>query len=43
MAVGAIIGGVLGGRIAGRMNPDTLRWIVVAVGVALAIVCWFRN
>jgi uncharacterized protein len=43
MAVGAMIGGALGGRVAGRMNPDTLRWIVVAVGVTLAIVYWFRN
>jgi uncharacterized membrane protein YfcA len=43
MAVGAIIGGALGGRVAGCMNPDALRWIVVAVGVTLAIVYWFRN
>ena len=43
MAVGAIIGGALGGRVAGRMKPDALRWIVVAVGVTLAIVYWFRN
>jgi uncharacterized membrane protein YfcA len=43
MAAGALIGGALGGRFAGRMNPDTLRWIVVTVGVMLAIVYWFRD
>ncbi len=36
MAVGALIGGAIGGRVAGRMKPAALRWIVVAVGFALA-------
>ncbi|HEY6643444.1 sulfite exporter TauE/SafE family protein [Povalibacter sp.] len=43
MALGAMVGGALGGRVASRLNPDTLRWIVVVVGVALAIFYWFRN
>jgi uncharacterized membrane protein YfcA len=38
MAVGALIGGALGGRIAGRVRPATLRWIVIAIGIAIAIV-----
>lgn len=42
MAVGALAGGAAGGRLAGRMKPDTLRWIVVSVGFALAIYYWIR-
>ena len=38
MAVGALGGGVLGGRLAGRIKPVVLRWIVVAVGVIVAII-----
>lgn len=37
MAVGAI-----GGRIASRVKPAVLRWIVVTVGIALAIYYWSR-
>lgn len=37
MAVGAIIGGVLGGKVAGRVNPLTLRRLVVAIGLTVAI------
>jgi len=40
MAVGALIGGALGGRVASRMKPTVLRWIVVAVGFALAVYYW---
>ena len=43
MAIGAIIGGALGGKLAGRMNPDKLRWTVVAVGLVLAAYYWIRN
>ncbi|MBE7554414.1 MAG: sulfite exporter TauE/SafE family protein [Anaerolineales bacterium] len=38
MAVGALAGGVLGGRLAGRIKPATLRWIVVAIGVVVAVI-----
>lgn len=38
MAVGAIIGGVLGGKLAGRVKPIVLRWVVVTIGVAVAII-----
>ncbi|MBU0654227.1 MAG: sulfite exporter TauE/SafE family protein [Gammaproteobacteria bacterium] len=43
MAVGALIGGVLGGRLAGKINPTTLRWLVVSIGVAIALIYWIRQ
>ncbi len=42
MAVGALLGGVLGGRLAGRIKPATLRWIVVAIGIVVAIIYLVR-
>lgn len=42
MAIGALIGGSLGGRLAGRIKPTTLRWIVVAIGVTVAIIYFVR-
>lgn len=36
MAVGALLGGVLGGRFARWLNPQLLRWIIVAIGVGIA-------
>lgn len=43
MAVGALIGGVLGGRLAGRIQPSTLRWTVVIVGVLISIYYFARG
>jgi uncharacterized membrane protein YfcA len=43
MAVGALIGGVLGGRLAGRIQPSTLRWTVVIVGVLISIYYFVRG
>lgn len=43
MAVAALIGGALGGRLAARMDPTVLRWVVVAVGVTMAIVYWVKG
>ncbi len=43
MAVGALIGGVLGGRLAGRVSPSTLRWMVVTIGVIVAIIYLVRR
>ncbi len=43
MAVGALIGGALGGRLAGRVKPVTLRWVVVVIGVAVAIIYFVRG
>ena len=42
MAVGALAGGALGGRLAGRIRPQTLRWLVVAIGFAVAIIYFVR-
>jgi uncharacterized membrane protein YfcA len=42
MAIGALAGGAVGGRLAGSVKPDTLRWIVVSVGLALAVYYWIR-
>jgi hypothetical protein len=42
MAVGALIGGSMGGRLAGRLRPTPLRWIVVGIGVAVALIYWAR-
>jgi uncharacterized membrane protein YfcA len=42
MAVGALLGGVIGGRLASRIKPETLRRVVVTVGVAVAIIYFVR-
>jgi uncharacterized membrane protein YfcA len=42
MAVGALAGGVIGGRVASRIKPIVLRWIVVCVGLVVAVVYFIR-
>lgn len=42
MAVGALAGGALGGRFAGRIKPATLRMVVVAIGVIVALIYFIR-
>lgn len=42
MAVGALMGGMLGGKLAGKIDPNTLRWIVVSLGILIAIVYWLK-
>jgi uncharacterized protein len=42
MAAGAVIGGVLGGRIAGRISSVLLRRIIVAIGIAVSLIYFFR-
>ena len=42
MAGAALVGGALGGRLAGRIEPTTLRWIVVAIGVVVGLVYLVR-
>jgi uncharacterized protein len=42
MMVGALVGGALGGRLAGRIKPETLRRIVVAAGVIIALLFFWR-
>ncbi len=43
MAVGALLGGLLGGRLAGRVKASTLRWIVVTIGVIVAVIYLIRG
>lgn len=38
MAVCALLGGWLGGKLAGSVKPATLRWMVVTIGVVVAII-----
>jgi uncharacterized protein len=43
MAVCALIGGAAGGRLAGRIKPSTLRYVVVTVGVIVAVLYLIRG
>lgn len=38
MAASALAGGVVGGRFAGSINPGTLRWTVVTIGILVGII-----
>ncbi len=42
MACGAVLGGILGGKLAGRIKPSTLRWVVVTIGVIVAMIYLLR-
>ncbi len=42
MAVGALLGGALGCRMAGRIQPRTLRTVVITIGVIVAIIYLVR-
>jgi uncharacterized membrane protein YfcA len=42
MAFGALLGGVLGGRLASRVKPNSLRRLVVAIGVIVSIIYFVR-
>ena len=42
MMVGALLGGSLGGKLAGRIQPTTLRWIVVSIGLLVSIIYFIR-
>jgi uncharacterized membrane protein YfcA len=42
MAVAALAGGMLGGRLAGRIQPNVLRWVVVSIGIIVAIIYLVR-
>jgi len=37
MAASALLGGAVGGKLAGRMNPTILRWLVVGIGILVAL------
>jgi uncharacterized protein len=43
MAITAIIGGFLGMRLANRINPAALRGIILATGVVLTVVYFYRS
>jgi hypothetical protein len=43
MAVGALAGGALGGKLAGRIPPKSLRWVVVTIGVIVALIYLLRG
>ncbi len=42
MTVGSLAGGILGGRAASRIKPTVLRWIVITIGLIVAIVYFVR-
>jgi len=42
MMAGALAGGAIGGRLAGRIQPSTLRWVVVTIGVVVSIIYFIR-
>ncbi len=43
MAIGALLGGALGGRLAGRIKPAVLRWLVVGVGLVVAVIYFVKG
>ena len=43
MALGAIAGGAIGGRLASLVAPQTLRLIVITIGVGVAIIFLVRG
>lgn len=42
MAICALLGGTLGGKLAGSINPAILRWVVVSIGLLVAIVYFIK-
>lgn len=42
MAAGSLVGGVIGGRLAGFIRPAVLRWVVVAIGIVVAVIYFVR-
>ena len=42
MAIGALSGGALGGRLAAGVRPQTLRWVVVTIGVIASIIYFVK-
>lgn len=42
MAVGALAGGMLGGKVASRIKPALLRWLVISIGLVVAVVYLVR-
>ncbi len=42
MAGCALAGGMVGGRLAGRINPIVLRWVVVGIGIVVAVIYFVK-
>ena len=42
MAAAALLGGAAGGRLAGRVKPGVLRWIVVGIGLVVALIYFVK-
>ena len=42
MALSALLGGSAGGRLAGRVSPSVLRWLVICIGLIVAILFFVR-
>lgn len=43
LGAGALVGGALGGRLARRLDPAQLRWVVVAIGLAVGLLFLIRQ
>jgi len=43
MAVGAILGGYLGARVARQIRPRVVRWFIIAVGLGLAAIFFYKQ
>lgn len=42
MAICALGGGAAGGKLAGKINPSALRWMVVGIGVVVAVIYFVK-
>jgi hypothetical protein len=42
MAAGSLIGGAMGGRLAAGIKSETLRWVVVSIGIIVGIIYLIR-
>jgi uncharacterized membrane protein YfcA len=42
MMAGSLIGGVFGGRLAGTVKPFVLRWLVVSIGIVVAVIYFVK-
>jgi uncharacterized membrane protein YfcA len=43
MAAGAVLGGFAGARVARRIEPGVVRWLVIAIGLGLAVLLGVRH